>query len=199
VDESSGDINYANNYSVNLGLMLGSNISERLDFNVGYNATYNNAINTLQSGSDNSYFRHNANVRLTWEFWRGFKFYSTVAYDQYRTITGSPYNEAFIKWDAGFGKKFMNDQAELRLMAYDLLTRTNNYSRNVTDNYIEDSWTRVLTRYFMLTFTYTLRSFGSPAQRRQREGDMPQGPPPGGGRGYQGGGGGGPVFIQMGG
>jgi hypothetical protein len=171
VDESSGDINYANNYSVNLGLVLGSNISEQLDFNVGYNATYNNAINTLQSGSDNSYFRHNANVRLTWEFWRGFKFYSTAAYDQYRTITGSPYNEAFIKWDAGFGKKFLNNQMEVKIMAYDLLNRTNNYSRNVTDNYIEDAWTRVLTRYFMLTFTYTLRSFGTPAQRRQGEGE----------------------------
>jgi hypothetical protein len=181
VKEGSGDINYANSYSGNLGLMLGSNISENVDFNIGYNATYNNTINTLQSGSDNSYFRHNANARITWTIWRGFVLYSVVNYDQYRSLSGLPYDETFVKWDGGFGKKFWNKQAELKIMAYDILNRTNNYARSVTDNYIEDSWSRVLTRYFMLTFTYTLRSFGTPAQRRSRDGDeqRPSGPPPG--------------------
>jgi hypothetical protein len=184
VDEGSGDVNFANNYSVNLGLMLGSNISENLDFNIGYNATYNNTINTLQSGSDNAYFRHNASARLTWVFWNGFTLYSTAAYDQYKGITDDGYDADYLKWDAGFGKKFMNNQAEVRLMAYDILNRTNNYARNVTENYIEDAWSRVLSRYFMLTFTYTLRNFGTPPARREREGEG--GGPPRGGGGFMG-------------
>ena len=36
-----------------------------------------------------------------------------------------------------------------------------NITRNVTETYIEDVQTNDLTRYFMLTFTYNLRNFGT--------------------------------------
>ena len=36
----------------------------------------------------------------------------------------------------------------------------NNINRTVTGNYVEDSRTNVLNRYFMLTFTYRLKNFG---------------------------------------
>ncbi|GHT16173.1 collagen-binding protein [Bacteroidia bacterium] len=178
----NGDINYANDMSLNLGLTLGSNISDRLDFNVGYNATYRNVINTLQQGQNNTYFQHSANARLNWIFWKGFTFYTAANYDQYRGLSDA-YNEQFIKMDAGFGKKFWKNQAEIKLMVYDIFNSTNNYSRSVTENYIEDAFTNVLSRYFSLTFTYTLRSFGKPQERPAEEGPrgMPFGAPPGGG------------------
>ncbi|GHT66664.1 collagen-binding protein [Bacteroidia bacterium] len=183
----NGDLNIANSYLLNLGLALGSNISEFVDFNVGYNATYNATTNTLRTGQNNTYFLHNANARLNWIFWKGFTFTTNVQYDQYRGLS-SAYNEEFLRWDAGFGKKFLNNQAEIKLMVYDIFNTSKSYNRSVTESYIEDAFTTILSRYFMLTFTYTLRNFGTPPKRtNDGDGDRPPrggfgGPPPPQGR-----------------
>jgi hypothetical protein len=73
---------------------------------------------------------------------------------------GSGFNQNFTLWNAGFGYKFLKKQAgELRLNVFDLLKQNNSIARNVLTAYIEDARSQVLTRYFMLTFTYNLRNF----------------------------------------
>jgi vacuolar-type H+-ATPase subunit D/Vma8 len=64
------------------------------------------------------------------------------------------------------GKKLLKDQrGELRLSVFDLLKQNQAIRRNVTENYIEDVQNDVLQQYFMLTFTYNLRNFGTAAGR----------------------------------
>jgi vacuolar-type H+-ATPase subunit D/Vma8 len=64
------------------------------------------------------------------------------------------------------GKKLLKDQrGELRLSVFDLLKQNQAIRRNVTENYIEDVQNDVLQQYFMLTFTYDLRNFGTAASR----------------------------------
>jgi hypothetical protein len=59
------------------------------------------------------------------------------------------------------GKKFLKDQkGEVKISVFDLLKQNKSISRNVTEAYIEDVQSRVLTQYFMLTFTYKLKNFG---------------------------------------
>ena len=54
----------------------------------------------------------------------------------------------------------MKDQKlEVKLIAFDILNQNNSISRDVTETYIEDRQTNVLTRYFMLTVTYNIRNF----------------------------------------
>ena len=63
-------------------------------------------------------------------------------------------------WNAGLGYTFLKDDVlEVKLNAFDILNQNNSISRDVTETYIEDRQTNVLTRYFMLTLTYTLRNF----------------------------------------
>jgi hypothetical protein len=62
----------------------------------------------------------------------------------------------------------------LKISAFDILNQNNSITRTVTETFVEDNITRVLNQYFMLTFTYTLRSFKPAA------GDRPAGSPPGG-------------------
>jgi hypothetical protein len=58
------------------------------------------------------------------------------------------------------GKKiFKNQRGEISLNVYDLLGQNANVRRDVTDIYIEDVETNVLSRYFMLTLSYNLRRF----------------------------------------
>jgi hypothetical protein len=64
------------------------------------------------------------------------------------------------------GKKILKDQrGELRVSVFDLLKQNQAIRRNVTENYIEDVQNDVLQQYFMLTFTYNLRNFGTAASR----------------------------------
>jgi len=57
--------------------------------------------------------------------------------------------------------------------------------RTVTGSYIEDVQSKVLRQYFMLTFTYSLKNFGTPPRSsggryEQNRGEMMR-PGPGGG------------------
>jgi hypothetical protein len=69
---------------------------------------------------------------------------------------------------------------------FDLLNQNQSIARTVTGTYIEDDQNLVLKQYVMLTFTYKLKSFGTPPPARGGRGGggyQRQGPPPGGGLG----------------
>jgi hypothetical protein len=151
--------NLANNYGFSQGVVLSSNVSENLDFTFSYTANYTIVKNTLQKQSDNNYFNQTASLRLNWIFWKGFVFSSNLNNTLYRGLSAA-YDQSIWFWNAGLGYKFLKDQKlEVKLNAFDILNRNSSISRDVTETYIEDRLTNVLTRYFMLTITYNIRNF----------------------------------------
>jgi hypothetical protein len=71
------------------------------------------------------------------------------------------FNQNYWLWNAAIGKKFLKNQAgELKFSVFDLLKQNVSVVRNVTETYIEDQRNQVLQQYFMLTFSYKLKSFG---------------------------------------
>jgi len=76
------------------------------------------------------------------------------------------FNQSYWLWNAAIGKKFLkNKTGELKLSVFDLLKQNQSIVRTVQENYVEDSQTKVLQQYFMLTFTYSLKNFGKPPAR----------------------------------
>ncbi|MBB5622684.1 hypothetical protein HDE69_003762 [Pedobacter cryoconitis] len=55
---------------------------------------------------------------------------------------------------------FKNKQASIKLEGNDFLNQGNNLTRSVTDNTTTESRTNQITRYFLLSFTWNLQSFG---------------------------------------
>lgn len=186
--------NISNNYAFSQGIVLSSNISTKLDFTVSFNGNYNIVRNSLQPQLNNNYFSQQTSARLNWIFGKGFVLQTDVTNQSYRGL-GAGFNQNFTLWNASLGKKFLKDnKGELKLTVFDILAQNNSISRNVTETYVEDVTSRVLTQYGMLTFTYTLRNFGkapAPAQDRPREWGGERGS---GGGGYRGEGGGGRPF-----
>jgi hypothetical protein len=166
--------NFADNYAVNGGLVASSNISEDVDFTLSTNGTYNIVKNTLQSQRNYNYYSQTSSLRLNWIIQKKIVFHTDLNHTLYSGL-GSPYDQAYLLWNAWLGYKFLkNNAAQVDLYAFDLLRQNRAISRTITDTYIEDAETQVLQRYFMLRFTYTLRSFKSgsmPEQQGPREGE----------------------------
>jgi hypothetical protein len=150
---------FTNTYGINSGLVLSSNMSEKVDFTFSYSPTYNLVRNSVQTTLNTNYLFQNTSFKINWLFGKGFLLQTEVLNQAYSGL-GSGFNQNFTLWNAGFGYKFLKKQAgELRLNVFDLLKQNNSIARNVSNAYIEDARSQVLTRYFMLTFTYNLRNF----------------------------------------
>ncbi|MFC6999830.1 TonB-dependent receptor [Rufibacter roseus] len=143
------------------GVVISSNISENLDFLISTNASYNNVKYEFLTTQNNNYYSQNSQFRLNWIIWQGLTVTSELNH-QYNGGLAEGIDANYLLWNGGIGYKFMKDrQAEIRLSAFDLLGQNTSIQRNVTNAYIEDVQTTVLQRYFMVSFNYNLRQFGS--------------------------------------
>ena len=105
------------------------------------------------------------------------------------------YNTSVFLITPSIAKQFLKNKAgEIRLSCFDLLKQNVAISSSASANQIVNTRTNNLTQYFMLTFTYNLRSFAGQQQQQGRggmRGMFPEGMRPPGGGGFGGGGGGG--------
>ena len=155
----SNRVNLSNNYMVNGGMTLGSNISEKIDFTLSYMGNYNIVKNTLQTSSDNSYYSHTASAKVNWQFWKGFVMNTSVLNTLYTGVSQG-YNQNIFLWNASLAYKFLKgENLELKMSVNDIMNQNSGISRTVNETYLEDSKSKVLKRYWMLTLTYTLKYF----------------------------------------
>jgi len=155
-------LNYANSPTFGAGLGLTSNISKAVDFNLSYNTSYTSVENSLNSSQNNSYLNQTIGAKLNVVFWQSLVLNTDYSQNIY-TGLAQGFNTNFALLNLGLGYKFLKGkQAELRASVFDLLNQNTNVSRTITETYSEDMRNNNLRRYFMLTFTYTLRAFKSP-------------------------------------
>ncbi|HXD92675.1 MAG TPA: outer membrane beta-barrel protein [Bacteroidia bacterium] len=179
--------NLANNYNFSEGLVLSSNISQKVDFSLSYTGNYSIVKNTLQKQSDNNYFNQVTTFKFNWLPYKGIIFNTNLTHTLYTGLAQS-YNQSYFLWNVALGYKFLKSQAlDVRVSVFDALKQNNSINRNVTDTYIEDSHTQVLTRYYMLTLTYTIKNFKNGTTAPTENTDKPDGfrRGDGGGGGYR--------------
>ncbi|HEU0111054.1 MAG TPA: TonB-dependent receptor [Flavisolibacter sp.] len=167
-------LNETKNTTYTAGAVLASNISEFVDFTLSYTANFNDVKNKLQPTSNDHYFQQVAGLQLNLLSKSGW-FFQNELNNQYYNGLSQGFNQNYFLWNMSAGKKILKDQkGELKLGVFDLLKQNRSITRNVTGEYIEDVQNQVLQQYFMLTFTYNLRNFGTAAareaNRRSREG-----------------------------
>ena len=162
----NGRKNIASTTTYNSGLVLASNISEKLDFTLTWSGYYNLVTNTLQTNSNNNYYYHITTAKLNWNFYGSFHLATDMNYTFYDGLK-SNFTQEFTLWNNSIAYKFLkNNSGELKFSVYDVLKQNNSISRNVTETYVEDTQTRVLQRYYLLTFTWTFRKFNKEEQNK---------------------------------
>lgn len=153
--------NLAHNYAFSQGVILSSNISKNVDFTFSYSANYTIVKNSITNNqqSDNNYFTHLSSFRLICQPWKGLVLNSNVTNSFFSGLS-SEFDQSIWFWNAAIGYKLLkNKSLEVKINAFDLLNQNKSINREVTDTFIEDSQTNVLTRYFMLTVMYSFRKF----------------------------------------
>jgi len=151
------DVNIAETYGPSCGAVLSSNVSEDVDFTLSYMGNYNISRNTFEPDLNSQYYSHTATVKMNFIFLDGMVFRNEIDNALYSGLSGG-FDKNTVLWNMSLGRKFFSKkQAELTASVVDLLNQNKSVNRTVTGTYVEDTQNNVLGRYFMLTFTYTVR------------------------------------------
>lgn len=165
--------NFNNNIDLSQGITLTSNISKDLDFTVSTTGTYTIVNSTLQPTLDQNYYIQNSNIRLYYSPNQGKLFISNIVNNSLYSGLSANLDQSVWLWNIEAGYRFMKDRkGELKMTVFDLLNQNNAIGRTVTDVAIEDTFTVVLQRYAMLTFTYNIGNF-KPQTQQESQGGMP--------------------------
>ena len=163
------------------------NIPDKLDIVSSARYTFNSTKYSVRKENNLQYVNQTYSLETVFTF---LKLYNVSSEFDYYLNSGlaTGYNKGIPLWNLYISRYlFKKKNGEVRFSVNDALNQNKSINRSIGDNYIQDTYTQVLSRFFLLTFNYQLNKFG---------GRTPQGQGRGEGRGngefrQRGGGGGG--------
>ena len=181
----NGRVSANENIDLGQGFTLTSNISKDLDFTLSTSGTYSLVKSSLQTNVNNNYYIQNSNLRFYFSPNDGKLFLANNVNHMLYSGLSEGMDQSVWLWNIEAGYRFLkNNKGELKLTIFDLLGQNNSISRTISDITITDTYTNVLTRYGLVSFTYIIGSSkksdpnpNDPSFRRSM-------PPRGGGRSW---------------
>jgi len=154
-------INGQKNTTKNTTYSGGLGISVDLDkyfFDMGSNYDYSIPYSSINQGNNKPYTTQSFNFMGRAELPKKF-FIETDAIYNINSNRTSGYNINYIIVNASISKNFGKlENFITAIKAYDILNQNVIASRQVYNNIITDSKTKIITRYFLLSFTYKFNS-----------------------------------------
>ncbi len=143
-------------------------LGENFDLSASGRLTYSRTAYSLNTNLNQHYFNHNYNTEANWRIPKVLNISSSFDYSIFN-FPNSDFSQKVPLWNASVSRSFLKgNRGELKLSAVDLLNRNVIINRVAQGNFIQDERIRSLGRYFLLTFTYSLKG----AQGGQPRGAM---------------------------
>jgi hypothetical protein len=173
-----GDMSYTRRYSAQEQLSL-TFTHDVVEAGVRGNIRYSNSLNNLSNRLTETYdwsVRGNVVLRLPFDI--------TINSDiNYSNRYGySNFDQSEVLWNASIDKSLFKNNGVLSVRWFDILRQQLNIRQSVGDNSVSFTKYNTLTSYFIVSFSYRIRSFGGRSSSGQDDG-------PGFGRGGMRGGG----------
>ncbi|WP_341216919.1 outer membrane beta-barrel protein [uncultured Wocania sp.] len=143
------------------------NIKDVLEIRPRYNLSFTKNVYDINTFEDRTFVYHRLNIGTAFYLPKNFEWRNDINYNYNPNIADGFQKSAWF-WNATLAYSFMKDNATLTLKAYDLLNQNTNARRIATENYIQDSQSTVLQRYFMLSFSWKFNSLGKKGEVRDR-------------------------------
>lgn len=179
-------LNNQKNFTQTLNITQGANFNyvykEVFDVAAGANVNYNRARFSNNKANNTNYFNYGLSLDFNVNLPLGIIIGADVDYTA-NTGRSEGYNLEYTLANAFVSKTlFKAKQGMLKFQVFDLFNQNVSVNRTVMDNYTEDSETKVLQRYFMVSFSYFLNRFGGKAPKGPRGEKIMNGMPMEGGR-----------------
>lgn len=158
----NGVVNYSKHRTAAGLIALGSNFSDRIDFSVLYLANYNNVKNTQLQSGNNEYIQHFLTGRARYIAPFGLTISVDGNYNYFKGLNSmsSQLDHDELIMNVAIGYKVLKNMGEIQLLANDVFSKQDGFTRSWNSLYMENSTRSVIGRYFGVKFTYNLRRYG---------------------------------------
>ncbi len=134
----------------NISMMVTLNL-ERFSLQLGSGVNNSKSRYSLDSKADTDVWDTSFGIRPSYTSPHEFEFQSDFSYRILRGY-GSGYNDDYVRWNFSVGKNIKS--FNITLTAQDLLDSARSLMRTVQDDYVQNSYTNVLGRRIILSFTW---------------------------------------------
>ena len=157
----NGVDNQTERLASSIDLRLENRFKEKVDISVGVVLSYNQTQYSLDKNLDQDYLNQSYYLDFTWKLPKGFTLETDFDYAIYNGRSDG-FNQEVPIWNATFSKYIFKDQrGQIRISANDLLNQNIGINRRAELNFVEDERIKSLGQYFMVSFFYSLKGFGS--------------------------------------
>ena len=132
-----------------------------------YNLSFTRRKFDLDRFEDEDFVQHTIGIRTTTTVPKKLEWRNDIRYN-YNPNIAPGFQKSSWFWNTTLAYSILKDQGAISLKAFDLLNQNTNARRIATANYIQDSQSTVLNRYFMLSFSWKFNSMGPQGNRGGR-------------------------------
>ncbi|HVY75796.1 MAG TPA: outer membrane beta-barrel protein [Puia sp.] len=189
-----GQVNMTTTWTVTQTAGVNLVFSDKLNLGLNGSVSFNQTEYTVQQNMNNRNLTQNYSADISYIFIKDWVLYTD--FNQYITTGQSAgFNQTIPLWNASIAREiFRKRNGEIKFSVNDLLNQNKKIQRTTGDNYITDTQSNVVRRYFMLSFLYNLNRSGNTSRNNntprmprsiQRDmqqmgpGNTPPAPPPG--------------------